>query len=181
MAKDSSYSTSDGRSSPVSLQGLEVFHTPPGKIGDRELVIEGEEFLHLTHVMRKSVGDVVVVVDGRGTAHVCTVRTVQRHTAICTIEERHRRLHEPVLDVTAAVGLLKQPARMEYLVEKLTEVGIGRIIPLHTSRSIPHHARTDRWQKIALAAMKQSGRCVLPVIESPLSFPTSLQAEATTL
>jgi 16S rRNA (uracil1498-N3)-methyltransferase len=69
--------------------------------------------------------------------------------------------------VVLAVGM---PAneRMDWLVEKATELGVRSIVPLATGRTIPQHAKTDRWQKLAIAAMKQSGRCVLPPV-SPLT------------
>ncbi len=54
--------------------------------------------------------------------------------------------------------------------EKGTELGVTAFVPLLTERTISRHGRTDRWTKIALAAMKQSGRCVLPQILPPRPF-----------
>jgi 16S rRNA (uracil1498-N3)-methyltransferase len=77
----------------------------------------------------------------------------------------HKRLNEANIDVTLAVAVLKNFSRFDFMVEKVTEVGVNTIIPLLTDRSIPRHAKVERWQKLALAAMKQSGRCVLPVVK----------------
>jgi 16S rRNA (uracil1498-N3)-methyltransferase len=63
--------------------------------------------------------------------------------------------------------MLKNPSRFDYLVEKATEIGVVRIVPLVTERTIPRHAKTERWQKLCVAAMKQSGRSVLPEVRQP--------------
>jgi 16S rRNA (uracil1498-N3)-methyltransferase len=59
---------------------------------------------------------------------------------------------------------------MDFLVEKLTELGVSAIVPLATERTISDHARIARWEKIALAAMKQSCRCVLPAFAELTPF-----------
>jgi 16S rRNA (uracil1498-N3)-methyltransferase len=149
---------------------MDYFYTPPQHIASDSLTIEGDEFSHLTHVMRKDAGDHIRVVDGIGHAFDCTLVARENHVARCTIRQRHRHLHEPENDVTLAVGLLKNSASFDFLVEKSTELGVNRIVPLITERTIPRHARVERWQKLALAAMKQSGRCVLPAVVQPARF-----------
>lgn len=149
---------------------MEYFYTPPHLITHNELTIEGDEFAHLTHVMRKRVGDMLLVVDGAGRAYEVIIKEVSRRTARCSITARRERLHEPGIAVTLAVALLKNAARFDVLVEKATEIGVVAIVPLLTKRTIPEHPKTERWQKLALAAMKQSGRCVLPRVHEPVSL-----------
>ncbi|MBX2992681.1 MAG: 16S rRNA (uracil(1498)-N(3))-methyltransferase [Bacteroidetes bacterium] len=149
---------------------MEYFYTHPSNISSGLLTIDGEEFLHLTHVMRKKAGDDITVVDGNGNAYRSTISEVSKRSAQCAIRQHIPRLHEPTVDVTLAVGILKNPSRFDVLVEKATELGVNRIVPLLSERTIPRHAKTDRWQKIAIAAMKQSGRCVLPRIDPLVSF-----------
>jgi 16S rRNA (uracil1498-N3)-methyltransferase len=143
---------------------MEYFYTPPSRIQGNQLTIEEEEFAHLTHVMRKGVGDVLCVVDGEGNAYEATIDELRYHSALCTIRSHTARLHEPKIELLLGVGILKNPAKFDFLVEKTTELGVCEIVPLVTERTIPRHAKTERWQKIAMAAMKQSGRCVLPRI-----------------
>jgi 16S rRNA (uracil1498-N3)-methyltransferase len=158
---------------------MEYFYTPPSLIGEQELMIDGDEFSHLTHVMRRKVGDRIMVVDGAGTMLTAIITTVKRQEARCAIEQRSHRAHEPALSVTLAVGLLKNAASFDFLVEKATEIGAAAIVPMITERTIPRHARTDRWRKLALAAMKQSGRCVLPRVDEPMDFEALVsQAQA---
>lgn len=149
---------------------MEYFYTAPTNISSSSLTIEGEELSHLTHVMRKTAGELIIVVDGIGNAYEVTIEEITKRTARCSIQTTHSRLHEPPLDVTLAVGLLKNPSKFDFLVEKCTELGVNSFFPLITERTIPRHAKTDRWQKLALAAMKQSGRCVLPKVHEPRSF-----------
>jgi 16S rRNA (uracil1498-N3)-methyltransferase len=149
---------------------MEYFYTPPHLISAHELTIEGEEFSHLTHVMRKKAGDTTRVVDGAGTAYDVTIAEITRRTARCKITQTHPRLNEPAIDVILGVPILKNASKFDFLIEKVTELGVNTIVPLLTERTIPRHAKTDRWQKLALAAMKQSGRCVLPVVRELTRF-----------
>ena len=149
---------------------MEYFYTPPRNIASGTLTIDGEEFAHLTHVMRKHAGDAIRVVDGVGHAFDVTIEEMTKRSAQCSIRGTYHRLHEPHVDVTIAVGLLKNGSSFDFLVEKCTELGVNMIVPLITERTIPRHAKTDRWQKIALAAMKQSERCVLPSVKPLMPF-----------
>ena len=153
---------------------MEYFYAPPGNIGDGSLFIEGEEFAHLTHVMRKKAGDVIGVVDGTGNRFEAEIAEIRRRTAYCRIRSHSLRPGEPPIRLHLGVGILKNSARFDYLVEKATELGVACVTPLLTERTIPRHAKTERWQKLALAAMKQSGRSVLPPIFGLTPFPDFL-------
>jgi 16S rRNA (uracil1498-N3)-methyltransferase len=148
---------------------MDYFYTPPRLITAPEAIIEGDEFTHLTHVMRKKVGEEIMIVDGAGNAYRTQIADLSKRAARCTIRQHVLQLHEPATEATLAIGILKNPSRFDFLVEKATELGATHIVPLLTERTIPRHAKTDRWQKIALAAMKQSERCVLPTIH-PLTL-----------
>lgn len=149
---------------------MEYFYTPPECIAGHELTIDGGEFVHLTHVMRKKLGDAIRVVSGEGMAYDVTIVEVSKRTARCEITASHARLNEPAIDVTLGVAILKNASKFDFLVEKVTELGVNTIVPLLTERTIPRHAKTGRWQKLALAAMKQSGRCVLPQVRDLTSL-----------
>ncbi len=141
---------------------MESFYVPPDRIFRDGCFVEGEEFSHLTHVMRRSVGDAIRIVDGAGTAYDAVIEEIGGRRARCRITARSERPGEPAIRLTLGVAILKNGANFDFVVEKATELGVSAIVPLLTERTIPRHARTERWQKIALAAMKQSGRSVLP-------------------
>ena len=161
---------SDGTGNPRPPHGLEYFYAPPGAIHGGQVRIEGEEYTHLTHVMRRREGDLIGLIDGEGTAYLVTITELQKRIAVGTIQSAYPMLHEHPVSVTVAVAVLKNPSRFDYLIEKLTEVGIRSFVPLFTARTIPQHARTERWQKLALAAAKQCGRCIIPHIQTPTTL-----------
>jgi 16S rRNA (uracil1498-N3)-methyltransferase len=153
---------------------MEYFFTPPDHVAAGTLTIEGEEFAHLTHVMRRTAGDRIRVVDGAGQAYEAVIESTDRRSARCIIAERLGTRNEPDIHLTMAVALLKNGSNFDFCIEKCTEIGASEFIPVITTRTIPRHARTDRWQKLALAAMKQCGRCVLPTVKPPMSFQECL-------
>ena len=159
---------------------MDYFYCSPENITGTSLIIDGEEFTHLVHVMRKKEGDEIRVVDGRGSAYDVRLGEIRKKMVHATIHRVHERHHEPQRDVTVAVGILKNPSKFDFLVEKVTELGVNRVVPLLTERTIPHHAKIERWQKLALAAMKQCGRAHLPAVENltPLSEFLSRQSNA---
>ncbi len=150
--------------------GLAFFYVPPGSITGDEASVEGEEYAHLTQVVRHREGDTIGIVDGAGMAYVAVLTSIGRHAALCSIRSTHPHLHEPSRHVTLAVGVLKNPSRFETMIEKCTELGVRKIIPMITTRTVSRHARVERWRTIALAAMKQCGRCVLPDIVPLMMF-----------
>lgn len=155
--------------------GLEFFYAPPQATAAGVIRIDGDEFVHLSHVMRRTPGDIIGIADGQGTAYTAEVTSVEKRMAICAIRSTHPLLHESPVRVVLAAALLKNPSRYDFLIEKATEIGVSAIVPIITDRTIPRHARTDRWQKLALAAMKQSGRCVLPRVHEPVPLATLLE------
>ncbi|MEW6685196.1 MAG: 16S rRNA (uracil(1498)-N(3))-methyltransferase [Candidatus Edwardsbacteria bacterium] len=149
---------------------LEFFYTPPEKIFGQRLLISGDEARHITKVMRHKLGDRILVVDGLGSEYEAVISVLSETSLEAKILHRRRKTNEPIVKVSLAQGLVKG-ARFDILVEKATEIGVWEIIPLLTSRTevIPNEEnhRSERWQRIAIAAMKQSQRSVLPKIEPP--------------
>ncbi len=154
---------------------MESFFSSPENIGESDISIRGLEFHHLTKVMRKKTGDEILVVNGLGTAYGCVINQISRDEAICTIQEVYNRYNEPAVSVTLMLPVLKNHSRIEWIVEKGTELGVTRFVPVHTERTIPHRIRYERLQKIAFAAMKQCRRSFLPGIEDGKNFETLLR------
>lgn len=135
---------------------------------------------HCSRVLRLCAGDEVVVVDGKGHRYRCVIASAHpRHTVveIAQSEDVH-----PVWtqNITVAVAPTKNMDRMEWLVEKLTEVGVNNIVPLLCERSERKEIKPERLEKIAVSAMKQSLKATLPTIYSmqPLSKALELTAGA---
>ncbi len=143
---------------------VDYFYCPHQSIHGDSLSIDGDEFVHLTHVMRKREGEKIRIVDGMGTAYDVHITSIMKKQATCVITATYPQHNESSNKVVLCVGLLKNPSRFDFLVEKVTELGVTEIIPLITSRTIPSHSKVERWQKLALAAMKQSCRSYLPIV-----------------
>src|SRR5712671_4390718 len=154
---------------------MDYFYSPHEKITATSVLIDGDEFAHLVHVMRKKEGDEICVVDGNGRAYDVRLESIEKKTATGIIHRAHEHFHEPARNITLAAGILKNPSKFDFLVEKVTELGVKEIFPLRTERTIPHHAKTDRWQKLALAAMKQCGRSYLPRVKELTSLDELLR------
>jgi len=155
---------------------MESFYVTSENISDLEINISGEEFHHLSRVLRKKTGDAILVVNGLGTAYECVINQLNRDNAVCSIQHVHEQYNEPKVDVTLMLPVLKNHNRVEWIVEKGTEIGVRRFLPLQTERTIPHRIRYDRLEKIALASMKQCRRSFLPVISEQKSLNEILES-----
>lgn len=144
------------------MRASEYFYVPPSRIEGDSITIDGDEYTHLARVLRKGVGDRIVVLDGAGTAYDTVIAAMSSGSARCAISDRHPGLHEPPIPMTLGVGLLKNSARFELIVEKGTELGMTALVPLRCQRTVASRVRMDRWRAITVSAMKQCGRCVLP-------------------
>jgi len=148
--------------------------------GDGRARITGDEFHHLSRVLRLRIGDEVSVFDGRGSGCRAAIESMARGTAVVLLGEHEDGAVEPSTRVTLYQAI-PHGERMDWIVEKSTELGVAAIVPVVTERGVvrPGHKdwnRLMRWQRIALSAAKQSGRLVVPPIAEPLDLATALEA-----
>ncbi len=130
--------------------------------------LPADEAHHAIHVLRLASGTRIGLLDGRGTRAVAVMLAVDKRTVTATIMERITEAAERTARIHIAVAPTKQQERMEWFVEKAVEVGVDRITPLLTSRTERTRLRTDRLQRVAIAAMKQSQRAWLPTLDEPI-------------
>lgn len=160
------------------------FYVPHPQIKDAILKVEGDEVKHIRKVLRLKRGDEVFIFDGSGQEYEGTI--VEEGSFSVSIKVRNRFFSptEPNLSITLAQSLLKGE-KMDYLIQKATELGVKRIVPFISSRSIPllekakRLERQQRWEKIAIGASKQCGRGVLPQIDPPGDYPQILESVPT--
>lgn len=153
---------------------MDYFYTPPSLIRHASLVIQGEELHHLSKVLRKKIGETITVVDGKEHAYKGVLESISKSSAECRILGTFHRFNEPDMEVKLAFALLKNPSRLDFLVEKCVELGVREFTPMLTERTIVSKVHTERLQKIALSAMTQCGRSFLPPIHSPMNFGEAL-------
>lgn len=129
------------------------------------LTLPESDSRHAVKVLRMAEGDELQAIDGRGNVYTC--RLVDAHPKRAGVEIAECRC-QPLpwsQQIVAAVAPTKHMDRMEWLVEKLTETGVNRIVPLLCDRSERREIKIERLEKIAVSAMKQSLKAVLPVID----------------
>lgn len=141
--------------------------------------IASEEAHHLLHVLRLREGDEIVVFDGKGEEYVAVITACGKKSATARVRMALPS-RESKFEITMAVTIPKGD-KMSGIVRMLTELGVKRITPVTSSRSgsknIVHtRERVTRWQRIALEACKQSGRCFIPTIDDPLHFDELLDS-----
>lgn len=145
------------------------------KILGTQIFFSVEETRHLIKSLRAKDGDRVWVLDGRGGKYRAKV-ALQGKEARAIIEE-HNTYEKPVHRLHLAIAPTKMPSRMEWLVEKATELGIDMITPIITARSEKVRIKVNRLQKIAVSALKQSGNLFLPKINSITTFDAFIKDE----
>lgn len=135
--------------------------------------LEGTEHHHLSRVLRAKKGKKVWLVDERGNRYLAEVVTVRTdRTQLLLIERKDLEVAE--IRISLAQATLKSK-KMDFLIQKATELGITAFIPVETERSIAkikdrEAGKIERWRKIAREAAKQSRRSLLPDIHPPRPF-----------
>ncbi|NTU57311.1 MAG: 16S rRNA (uracil(1498)-N(3))-methyltransferase [Chlorobiaceae bacterium] len=163
---------------------MDLFYLSPGQVDlvRGRAVIDGDEFHHLVRVLRKREGESIPVTDGAGLSAELTIESIGKRSlegAIrnCTIIPR------PTTRVAVAISLLKAPQRFDFFLEKATELGIDRIIPMTTHRTVSTPSsdkierKVERWRSIVHSAARQCRRHYLPEISEPVSFAGALRLE----
>ena len=151
------------------------FFTARENIKDTTLIIDSEDANHLKRVLRINVGDVITVCDGAGIDYTVKVSEIGKNEIECDIIDRKKSDTEPNINITLYQGLPKA-AKMDYIIQKNTELGISKIVPAKLARCVvklenkaAENKKCERWQKIAVASAKQSGRGIVPEIGNPMT------------
>ena len=150
----------------------------PPQVGG-EAVIEGGDARHIGGALRMTAGESLTLCDGKGTDYACTVIAVEKERVTLSVDAAAPSYSEPSLAVTLYMGLPKGD-KMELIIQKAVELGVTAIVPVATARCIVKLDGKDaakkqvRWQKIAAEAAGQSGRGIIPVVETPISWKAAL-------
>lgn len=157
---------------------MELFYTQNIK-GDT-LYLEGDEANHCANVLRKKIGDRIFVIDGVGGLYHCEISSIEsgkkQRKFATTIEGRiEKKLNgagKKNYHLTMAVCPTKNQERFEWFVEKSTEVGVDKIVPIISKHSVRTSIKKERIFNIALSATKQSLKSYIPEIEDVVSVDT---------
>ena len=156
------------------------FYLPPAACKGDTLLLTDREAHHGAHVLRLQAGDEVTVLDGAGTRLVCAVKRVSRKAIELSVRSREK-VPRPGFELTLFQAIVKGKT-METIVEKATELGVSRVVPLITERVVSQldAERSDskqvKWQLIAVESIKQCGSPWLPQIDAPQRLNDVLKA-----
>lgn len=159
------------------------FHILPGTANGAEATLSPEESHHAFRVLRLAPGDAVTLLDGAGVEARGTIIAADKRAVRVAVRER--TVHPSLPCAVTLLQALPKGRLMDTIVEKATELGATRIVPLLTEHTISRpdedHAasKLEKWQTTALEAVKQCGNPWLPHIESPVAFAEFLRRNET--
>ena len=145
------------------LAGIELYYTDPGNISGSAITIQGEDSYHIIKVMRHSEGDTIFVTDGLGNIFQTRITSTAGKKVTAGVE-RKIQYENKLANITFCIPRLKSADRLEFAIEKCVELGITNFLIFQSARTIAKSSKLERWNKIAIAAMKQSLRSYLPEI-----------------
>ncbi|MES2002019.1 MAG: 16S rRNA (uracil(1498)-N(3))-methyltransferase [Pseudomonadota bacterium] len=137
------------------------------------LALEPAQANYLGNVMRKSVGDDVLLFDGVSGEWLARIVEVGKKRMMLAVE-RQTRAAEILPDLVLAFAPVKR-AQTDWLVEKATELGVAGLQPVMTRRTVAERVKLERLRSIAIEAAEQCGRTILPTIAEPISLDQFLQ------
>lgn len=148
------------------------------RLGGERLVLSGDEHRHVARVLRARPGETLTLFDGAGGEVEATIAAVGAREVELTLGERRAAPGAaPAVAITLLVAV-PRGERMDWLVQKTTELGVARIVPVATERSVARpeagSGRKPRWEKIAREAARQCGRADVPRVEEPTPLAEAL-------
>ncbi len=156
------------------------FVHPESFSGDTVSVADADLARQLARVLRLGPGDHVLLLDGLGDACEVELAELGRDLVAGRVLRRERAA-EPALDLTLYIALLR-PERFEWALQKGTELGVRRFVPVQFARSLPADradgCKAERWRRIIREAAEQSCRGRLPTLGEPVGFAAAVQAAA---
>ena len=148
------------------------FFVQPGQLADRQMIISGEDFRHITKVLRLGKGDLIEVCDGQGTDYLVALEAPASYSISGSIRETYPAQGETAdMQITLFQGLPKG-TKMEVIIQKSVELGVHQIVPFSSVRAVAQikdkkDKKIERWQRIAYEAAKQSKRGIVPAVKAP--------------
>ena len=148
---------------------MQNFLTESSCFTEATVTLTGDEHHHATRSCRVKKGEIICVTDGCGKRVEARIEAIDSTSLTAEIVRDMSGIGEPAVDITVALAVIN-PARFEIAVEKCTELGVRRIVPVEARRCTvkPDRLKLDRLRRIAREATKQSGRSREPDIHYPV-------------
>ena len=147
----------------VPLSNIDLYYSSEEHISDEIISLTGDEFKHAVKVMRSKIGDKIYFTNGTGLIFKTEILSIEKDNLSTRIIETIKTENK-FENIFFCIPKLKNPDRFKFAVEKCVELGVTNFIIFESKRTIAKGTNIKRWEKIALAAMKQSLRAYLPKI-----------------
>ncbi len=142
-------------------------------INGASVVIDGDRARYLGRVLRLRIGDAITVFDGSGPEWPATIENMTKSSVTLQVGDSTEAGTESPLKIHLVQGV-SRGERMDFVVQKATELGVKRITPVLAERGVVRldarraEKRREHWQKVAVSACEQCGRVRLPLVDSPM-------------
>lgn len=150
------------------------FFIDSSNIEDNYITLYEDDFFHLRKSLRKAEGDMITLCDASGYDYQSKIVHIGDDSAKLEILEKYSSYTELPFKIHIYQAIPKG-SKMEWIIQKNTELGAFQIVPFDSDRCVAkltgkEEKKTARWQKICEEAAKQSGRSVIPIVSSPMTF-----------
>lgn len=159
------------------LSDIELYYTTPDLVSSNSITVKGDECKHIAKVMRHQIDDILYVTSGVGEIYKTKIEDISKSEILASVLETYRYKNK-LSKFTFCIPRLRSQDRFEFAIEKCIELGISNFVIYTADRSVAKGEKLDRWNKVALSAMKQSLRSYLPKIEYKKSLKEILNTES---
>jgi 16S rRNA (uracil1498-N3)-methyltransferase len=156
------------------------FYVDQNQISEEFITIKGTDVNHIKNVLRMRIGEKLIICNGQGKDFYCIIDSESKDEIIVSIEEVHDTDTELDGQIYLFQGLPKKD-KMELIIQKAVELGVFKIIPVITQRTVvkledkkKEDKKVERWQSIATSAAKQSNRGIIPTVSGTMNFKEAL-------
>ncbi len=155
---------------------LPYFYITESPATGTQIALKEDTSKHCIQVLRMKAGEPLILTNGLGALYHATITREDKRNCLVSIHKAEHTNANP-RKVTMGISLLKNANRLEWFLEKATELGISTIVPLICHRTEKQYFRQDRMNNIVISAMLQSKQTFLPVLSEPVSFETFIQKQ----
>ena len=148
----------------VHLSNIELYYSSEENISDETISLVGDEFKHAVKVMRAEISDTIYFTNGTGLIFKTEILLIKKDKLSAKIIETIKSKNK-FENIVFCIPKLKNPDRFKFAIEKCVELGVTNFFIFESKRTIAKGMNIKRWEKIILAAMKQSLRAYLPKIK----------------
>ena len=166
-----------GWSEKLKMRGKNMyrFYVSKEQIAADKIYIEGTDVNHIKNVLRLEKGDWIIACDKEGTDYISRINTLSSEQILLDVEKVQDSDTELPCKIVLFQGIPKKD-KMEFIIQKAVELGVSEIVPVAMKRCVvklddkKSDKKAKRWQAIAEAAAKQSGRGIIPKVANPVSI-----------